>query len=148
MKFHSGFNKPSVVISIFLVSYQLMFFVLSDLNLSYLKWPAVSCILRWYLDLIKIIVSCILFYGKLHHPLAMSDEGTNRLMRYTLWEYFNEKKFKSPVPSLSDSISFTFLVYGCQITMKTKKIYRVWPIISKRIKKIRLSFVVHCTILM
>ena len=116
-----------------------MFFASSDLNLSYLKWPAVSCIPRWYLDLIKIIVS-ILFYGKLHHSLAMNNARTNRLMRYTLWGYFNEKKFKSPVPSLSDSISFTFLVYGCQITMKTKKIYRVWPIISKRIKKIRLFF--------
>ena len=117
-----------------------MFFVLSDLNLSYLKWPAVSCILRWYLDLIRTIVSCILFYGKLHHSLAMNNAGTNRLMRYTLVGYSNEKKFKSPVPSLSDSISFTFLVYGCQITMKMKKIFRVWPIISKRIKKIRLFF--------
>ena len=86
------------------------FFVLYDLNLSYLKWPSISCILRWYLDLIRIIVSCFSFYGKLQYTLATNDEGTNRLMIYNFERILTKKKFKSPVPSYSDWISFTFVV--------------------------------------
>ena len=140
MKFHSGFNKPFFVQTVFLVRYLLIFFVLYDLNLSYFKWPSVSCILRWYLDLIRIIVSCFSFYGKLQYTLATNDEGTNRLMIYNFWAYFNEKNLNRQFLLFPIGFPSPFFLRMPNNDKNEENLKGDDRLSQKRIKKIRLFF--------